>query len=239
MQKKFIDTANYTRLFEGIGKLESLPVDAPRVGLAYGDYGLGKTLSLERIAALKDNIVLLRALQSWSRVAFLKRLCKELGLDDKGHKDTLYNRVVDELLSEDRILVVDELDTMLTGGEMKKVFEMIRDITDETGTIIVFIGMEQSDAKFKRERHYYSRVSVFVKFDPIGINDIEKFCALSDVTIQADLVHYFAKKWPNLRQVRVMLLALEHYCEMNEIKEVNLDIFKRSGVERGAKTKTQ
>lgn len=40
--------------------LKNLPETAPRMGLAFGDFGLGKTVGLERIAA-QENAILLRS----------------------------------------------------------------------------------------------------------------------------------------------------------------------------------
>ena len=70
-------------------------------------------------------------------------------------------------------------------------------------------------------------------FEQIEQSDVEKFCKLSSVKIEPDLIQFFVKKYPNLRQIKVMLLRLENFCDMNEIESVNLAIFKSSGVEHG------
>ena len=234
MKVDFIETENYTTVLEAIQNLKRLPMDAPRIGLAFGNYGLGKTSALERIAAQDDSILLMRAGQTWSKRSALDILCTEFGLDTKGHSPKLFERVRDHLLREEVTIVVDEVDTILKGPKVE-VLEMFRDLHDETGTVVFFIGMEEANAKFKRHRHYYSRIVQKVKFKPIGINDIEKFCQLCEVKIDADLLHYLSKQWPNLREIRVMLLRLEEYCEMNGFVEVDLKTFKGSGVENGIK----
>jgi len=53
------------------------------------------------------------------------------------------------------------------------------------------------------------------------------------VSITPDLISYFTEKYPNLRQIKVMLLRLENFCAINGYEEVNLKLFKESGAEHG------
>jgi len=231
MQEKFIETKNYIKLVEAFSNLDSLPATAPRMGLGFGNFGLGKTFSLENIAA-RENAILLRAAQTWSKSSLLSKLCIELGLDSTGHSPAKYERVLESLLSEPRIIIIDEVDALLK-SDKTSVLEMLRDLHDETQIILFFIGMEEANAKFKRHRHYYSRIVELVVFDQINKLDIEKFCGLSEVEIENDLINFFVKRYPNLRQIKVMLLRLENYCAMNSISRVDLKEFKSSGVEHG------
>lgn len=233
MKESFIETSNYTRLLESFTRLENLPATAPRMGLGYGNFGLGKTFSLERIAARK-NALLLRAAQTWSKKSVLERLCFELGLDTQGGSGRMYERVLDELRREERIIIVDEIDALLR-SEKVTVLELFRDIHDETSTVLYMIGMEEANNKLKRHRHYYSRVVEFVEFKPISRIDVEKYCELSEVKIEPDLVDHFAERYPNLRQIKVLLLRLENECEINGIESVNYKQFKDLGVAHGIK----
>lgn len=233
MKESFIETSNYTRLLESFTRLENLPATAPRMGLGYGNFGLGKTFSLERIAARK-NALLLRAAQTWSKKSVLERLCFELGLDTQGGSGRMYDRILEELRREERIIIVDEIDALLR-SEKVTVLELFRDIHDETSTVLYMIGMEEANSKLKRHRHYYSRVVEFVEFKPISRIDVEKYCELSEVKIEADLIDHFASKYPNLRQIKVLLLRLENECEINGIESVNYKQFKDLGVEHGIK----
>jgi len=231
MREVFIETSNYIKLLESFARLESLPVSAPRIGLGYGSFGLGKTFSLERIAA-KKNAVLLRAAQTWSKRQLLEKLSFELGLDISGGSGRMYERVVEELRRERRIIIIDEIDALLR-GEKVGTLELLRDLHDETGIVLYFIGMEEANAKLKRHRHYYSRIVELVEFKSINEDDVEKFCELCDVKIEADVAAYLAKKYPNLRQIKVLLLRLEKECIVNDIESVNMSIYKELGVEHG------
>jgi len=231
MKEEFIETSNYIKLNEAFQGLKQLPRSAPKMGLGYGNFGLGKTFSLEKIAT-KENAILLRAAQTWTKGSLLSELCEELNLDTSGQASTKYKRVKESLLSEPQIIIIDEIDALLKSTKYD-VLELLRDIHDETGVIVFMIGMEEANAKLKKHRHFYSRIVSFVLFENISRDDITKICALSDVRIEDDLINYFHKKYPNLRQITVLLLRLEKYCELNGIEEVNLSIFKNSGVEYG------
>jgi len=230
MKDLFVQTRNYTKIYEAITRLKSLPITADRMGLAYGNFGLGKSFSLEKIAA-DEGALLLRSDQTWSVSSVLKLLCQELDIDSSGRSNTLFNRVVDALLYEPRLIVIDEIDTLLRGGKYE-VFELFRDIHDKTKNIIFFIGMDEALAKIKRHKHYFSRLTEIVKFMPISKEDIARFCELSEVKIEDDLIEYFTKKYPNLRTIKVFLLRLEEWALFNEKSSINYKDFKDAGVER-------
>lgn len=231
MKEEFVTTSNYSKLFEAMQSLKDLPRTAPKMGLGFGHFGLGKTFGLERIAAV-ENAILLRAAQTWSKTSVLTELCEELGVDTTGHSPIKYRRVLEALLSEPRIIIVDEIDALLRSTKFE-VLEMFRDIHDESGIVVFFVGMEESNRKLKKHKHFYSRIVEFVEFLPICKDDIDKFCELSEVEIEADLLQHFWNKYKNLRQIKVMLLRLEKYCLLNEIEKCDLRTFKSSGAEYG------
>lgn len=231
MKEEFVTTANYSKLFEAMQSLKDLPQTAPKMGLGFGHFGLGKTFGLERIAAV-ENALLLRAAQTWSKTSVLTELCEELGVDTTGHSPIKYKRVLEALINEPRIIIVDEIDALLRSTKFE-VLEMFRDIHDESGVVVFFVGMEESNRKLKKHKHFYSRIVEFVEFVPICKEDIEKFCELSEVLIETDLLQHFWNKYKNLRQIKVMLLRLEKYCLLNEIEKCDLRTFKSSGAEYG------
>jgi len=231
MKETFIETANYIKLSESFARLMNLPTTAPKIGLGYGNFGLGKTFALERITA-KYNAILLRATQTWTKKSMLEYMCLELGADVSGGSSRMYARVIEELRSVKRPIIIDELDTLLRSQKIE-VAELLRDIHDETGVILYLIGMEEAKAKIKRLRHYYSRIVEFVEFKKIDVEDIEKFCELSDkVKIEKELVEYFATSYPNLRQIRVLLINLENIATRQGIKSCDLKTFKTLRVEK-------
>ncbi|WP_320034827.1 AAA family ATPase [Halarcobacter sp.] len=231
MKEDFIETKNYNKMYEGFQNLKRLPRTAPKMGLGFGNFGLGKTFSLEKIAAL-ENAVLLRAVQTWTKSSLLAELCMELNLDASGQAATKYKRVKESLIAEPQIIIIDEIDALLKSTKYE-VLETLRDLHDETGIVLFLVGMEEANRKLKKHRHFYSRIVSFVEFQSICFDDIEKLTKLSEITIEDDLIEYFYHKTPNLRQVKVQLIRLEQFCKMNSIKSVNQKIFKSSGAEYG------
>lgn len=233
MKEEFLETDNYVKLMEAFLNLDSLPSNArERMGLAYGKFGLGKTVGLERIAAKMDAI-LLRTNQTWSIKSFLFDLCSELGIETIGNSHTLYKRVIDKLLREKRMLIIDEIDTLF--GSKFEVLELIRSIHDESKVMIFFVGMGNVHAKFKRYEHYNSRIMEIVNFTGISTQDVEKYCTRCNVKIEPELLDFFFKRYPNLRQLHALLTRIENYCDINGLESINLATFKLSGVEHAIK----
>lgn len=232
MKESFIETSNYIKLSEAFTRLKNLPVTSPKMGLGYGIFGLGKTFSLEKVA-VKYNAVLLRALHTWRPKSMLERLCEEMGLDKSGTSSQLYSRLVEDLRSKRRTIIIDEVDALLPSKNFE-MLEILRDIHDETGVIIFFVGMEESNAKMKRHRHFYSRIFEFVKFKPVVFEDVEKYCkTYSDqVAISADLVEFFSDTYPNLRQIRKLLTDLEIVAKRQGITSCDLEQFKALEIEK-------
>jgi len=230
MKELFVETSNYIKLSEAMSRLESLPMSADRMGLAYGNFGLGKTMSLERVA-YKSDALIIRCDQTWSVNSTLKLLCNELGVDSNGKSSVLLERIKETLLLDSRIIIVDEIDTLLKASKYE-VFELFRDIHDETRCVVFFVGMEQAYAKIRKHRHYFSRLTEIVKFAPIGKEDIKKFCSLCEVKIEDDLIDYFSKRYQNLREIKVFLIRLEEWADLNEVESIGFKEFKSSGVEK-------
>jgi len=230
MVETFIHTNNYSKLSEAFARLGDLPTTAPKMGLGYGNFGLGKTFALEKIAAHK-HAILLRAVPVWSKKSFLEKLCLELSLDVSGGTSRMFDRVIEELLNNPRVLIIDEIDALLSSQKFE-VLETLRGILDQANIVLFLIGMEEANAKLKKNRHFYSRIVEFVEFKNIVIEDIKKFCELSDkVKIEDDLVEYFARKYPNLRQIRVLLIRLENAAKRNTLKTCDLKTFQSLKIE--------
>lgn len=109
---------------------------------------------------------------------------------------------------------------------------MLRDIHDMAKTPIILTGMEQCDKMFKRDTHYYERFSRKVKMGDTTEHDIKQLCLSSDVDIEEDLVEHFFAKYGNFRPVKVLITALEEYCENNDLTSASLTTFKSSEVEK-------
>jgi len=229
MENRFIETDNYIKIFGGMVELDKLPKHSHKMAIVYGRFGLGKTTIIERIA-LDSNAVLVRTLATWSMKTAMQDLCRELGEDEKGSANSLQHRIIDELNNNPRPIIIDEIDTILTSS-MKAILTAIRDIHDKTDVPIIFVGMEESRKHLKKEPHYYSRFVKKIEVFPISKTDIEKYCESSSIDISDDLIAHFLKKYPNLRQIKTLIIRLESYCQVNDYDEANLELLKASEIE--------
>ena len=230
MQHKFIKTTNYINCLEAMKELSRLPRDMEKMGLFYGNAGRGKTLIIEKIA-IDEGAALVRTLGSWTPKQMMIDVCEALELMDTGTTATLQHRIIDELTMSKRILIIDEVDTLFMNGK-KQLLLMLRDIHDLAKTPIILTGMEQCDKMFKRDTHYYERFSRKVKMGDTTKHDIKQLCPNADIKIEDDLVEHFFIKYGNFRPVKVILNALEEYCENNDLQSASLSTFKTSGVEK-------
>ena len=230
MQHKFIQTTNYILCLEAMRELARLPRDMEKMGLFYGNAGRGKSLIIEKLA-IDEGAALVRTLGSWTPKQMFIDICEALEIEDTGTTSTLQHRIIDELTLSKRILIIDEVDTLFMNGK-KQLLLMLRDIHDMAKTPIILTGMEQCDKMFKRDTHYYERFSRKVKMGDTTEHDIQQLCLNADITIEDDLVKHFFVKYGNFRPVKVLLNALEEYCENNDLSSASLNTFKASGVEK-------
>lgn len=230
MQHKFIKTTNYIECYEAMLELRKLPRDMEKMGLFFGPPGRGKTLIIEKLA-IDEGAALVRTLGSWTPKQMMIDICEALEIMDTGTTSTLQHRIIDELTQSKRVLIIDEVDTLFLNGK-KQLLLMLRDIHDMAKTPIILTGMEQCDKMFKKDTHYYERFSRKVKMGETTKHDIEQLCLNADVKIEDDLIEHFFIRYGNFRPVKVLLNALEEYCENNDLQSASLNTFKASGVER-------
>lgn len=229
-ESSFIETENYIKILECVNRVMGLPFSSHKIVLIYGKYGLGKTIGFERIAAQK-NAVFLRALATWRQRPFLLELCMELGLDTTGGASALFLRVVEELRRDPRPIIIDEIDELLVGSK-RDVLEVVRDIHDKVQSVAIFlVGMQSANAKLKRHEHYYDRIIEKIELKQTAAADIKKFCELSDVKIEPDLVAYLAQKYPRLRKLKSLIINLEKLTKLNNLNSCDLETFLDLGVE--------
>lgn len=232
MKHGFVETENFVKMQETIDTLKMLEAesfDSARIALFYGPFGIGKTWAIEKIAINEPkNIVFLRAEEVWTKSYLVKKLGVEFGCERKTIAET-FEALKDVIRVDERIIIVDEVDTLLKAEKMK-LLEMLRDLTDQTSCVLIFIGMENAPLKWEKYGHYFSRVRK-VKMEKTCEKDIKAFCKLCNIEIKKDLVIHFFEKFGNLRLVKREIEEIEEYADLSGLEFMNLELYKEMKIE--------
>lgn len=234
MRDEIVETSNYNRLFEAVVRTRSLPPRVPKLVLAFGKYGISKSVSFERLALALDDVIVVRALATWNRTSCLQDLCEAVGISTTGGMNKLAKDLTLHLKTNPKTILVDEVDFLLR-SDKALIFEIFRDIADQTTCTICYVGMEEADAKFRRHKHHYDRIVEFVQFQALTGDDVRRLCTLSEVKLENDLVEYLVKNYPSARKVTTFIAAIERQVELEDVESVSLKLFKTWSLEDAAK----
>ena len=106
-----------------------------------------------------------------------------------------------------------------------KSIETLRDIHDETGCPIIFIGMGLVHRKLERYKHLYDRFSEILKFETFGANDLSQIISqLSETPFTHDSVEYIHKKYNRFRQIVQLINQMENFAKDNNLTEITKEI---------------
>ena len=149
------------------------------LGLISGKPGLGKTTYASRIAFMRGYIYM-RLESTTNPKSFvtdlLTALYRRFGMGEfipSGTTNNLFKYCL-KLLDDnpETVIVIDEIDYAL---KHERLLGAIRDIVDETLTIIVLVGMQDARNKLAAiNRHYFDRCNYFYEFKKVGKDDIRK-----------------------------------------------------------------
>lgn len=106
-----------------------------------------------------------------------------------------------------------------------KTIETLRDIHDETGCPIIFIGMGLAHRKLERYKHLYDRFSEILKFKTFGVNDLSQIIGqLSEVVFTPDSIEYIYSKYNRFRQIVQLINQMETFAKDNNLTKITKEI---------------
>lgn len=222
MKKGFVQTENYKRLKEAEKAVARR--GAPEAGLVVvqGVYGVGKSELTERWAT-DGGYVFVRAKETWTRRALLDELADRMGLDKRGRNQEVQARIIGKLAVDMVPIIVDEADFLVRSTP--SLLEVLRDITDLTGTMAFLVGMEHFRSKLQRFPHIMSRVAREVTFEPLSLADVQAtVVAKAEVAIGEDLLpELLAQCKGRMRLLLNAISNLEAWASANSWKKVGLE----------------
>ncbi len=224
MNKTFIKTTNVKNFIGLIENLINKPKNIPKMGLVYGEPGLGKSQTALWLACKYDGIYL-RASNLMTGRWLLEEMVKELDEIPRFLTSDNFNIVVKNLKQNPHVIFIDEIDYLMNNY---KSIETLRDIHDETGCPIIFIGMGLAHRKLERYKHLYDRFSEILKFETFGINDLSQIIGqLSEITFTPDAIEYIHSKYNRFRQIVQMINQMETFAKDNNLTKITKEIMEQ------------
>ena len=224
MNKIFVKTTNVKNFIGLVENLMNKPKNIPKMGLVYGDPGLGKSQTALWLACKYDGVYL-RASNLMTGRWLLEEMVKELDEIPRFLSSDNYNVVVKKLKQNSQIIFIDEIDYLMNNY---KTIETLRDIHDETACPIIFIGMGLVHRKLEPYTHLYDRFSEVLKFETFGVNDLSQiFNQLSEVTFTPNAIEYIHSKFNRFRQIVQLINQIETFAKDNNLTEITKEIMEQ------------
>ena len=224
MKKIFVKTQNVKNFIGLVENLINKPKNIPKMGLVYGEPGLGKSQTALWLACKYDGVYL-RASNLMTGRWLLEGMVKELDEIPRFLTSDNFNIVVKKLKKNPQAIFIDEIDYLMNNY---KTIETLRDIHDETNCPIIFIGMGLAHRKLERYKHLYDRFSEILKFETFGVNDIGQIInQLSETPFTSDAVEYIHSKFNRFRQIVQLINQMETFAKDNDLTEITKEIMEQ------------
>ena len=224
MKKIFVKTTNVKNFIGLVENLINKPKNIPKMGLVYGEPGLGKSQTALWLACKYDGIYL-RASNLMTGRWLLEEMVKELDEIPRFLTSDNFNIVVKKLKQNPQVIFIDEIDYLMNNY---KTIETLRDIHDETGCQIIFIGMGLAHRKLERYKHLYDRFSEILKCETFGVDDLSQIIGkLSEITFTPDAIEYIHTKYNRFRQIVQLINQMETFVKDNNLAEINMEVISQ------------
>ena len=224
MNKIFVKTQNVKNFIGLVENLVTKPKNIPKMGLVYGEPGLGKSQTALWLACKYDGIYL-RASNLMTGRWLLEEMVRELDEIPRFLTSDNFNIVVKKLKQNPQIIFIDEIDYLMNNY---KSIETLRDIHDETDCPIIFIGMGLAHRKLERYKHLYDRFLEILKFETFEVNDLSQIITqLSEVTFTPDTIEYIHSKFNRFRQIVQLINQMETFSKDNNLSEINMEVISQ------------
>jgi len=217
MKRVFVKTKNVKGFIGLVENLLSKPANIPKMGLVYGEPGLGKSQTALWSACKYDGVYI-RCNNLMSGRWLLEEMVKELYEIPRYLTSDNFNVCVKKLQQELKVIIIDEIDYLAND---KKCIETLRDIHDKTNCPIIFVGMGLVNKKLERFRHLYDRFSELVKFETFSVSDLNEIISqISEVQFTHKVIELIHTKHNRFRQIIKVINQLETIAKENNLTEI-------------------
>lgn len=208
MKKIFVKTQNVRNFIGLVEALKSKPKNIPKMGLVYGEPGLGKSQTALWLACKYDGIYI-RASNLMTSRWFVEEIVREMDELPRYLTSDNFNVVISKLIQKPKIIFVDEIDYLMNNY---KSVETLRDIHDKTDCPIIFVGMGLA----------------LRKLETFEIEDLSQiFSQLSEIPFTPDSIEYLHKKYNRFRQIVQLISKLETFAKENNLEEITKEVMEQ------------
>ncbi len=197
------------------------PDHLPGMGIFFGPSGFGKTFSAQYAAHL-HRAFYLEVGAFWSVTSFCDALLTQTGLGMSGTIAAKISVIIERLATENRPLIIDEFDHMVTN---KKV-DLVRDIHDKTGIAIIMIGEENLPSKLKRWERFHNRILQWVGAEASTLGDTVALSKIycPDLKIDQDVLEALTKASGNrARRICTNLEQVRQTAKRSGLEHISAD----------------
>lgn len=146
---------------------------AEKLLVLYGHAGYGKTTACGYVAN-RYRAYRVECCSHWTRKALLAAILHEMGIPAANSIAERFDQVVEQLGKSGRPLIIDEADHLVRNS----CIEMVRDIHDKSGNLVLLVGEERLPKKLERWERVHSRVLEFIAAQPADESDIHHLSRL-------------------------------------------------------------
>lgn len=229
MHKLFVKTRNVKNFIGLMNNLIDKSNEVPKMGLIYGDPGLGKTQTAVWWAT-KNDAVYVRAQNKMTCRWLLEKIVYELGESPSRKMADLIEQCITHLRLKPQVIIIDEVDYLIN---RHRIVETLRDLHDLTGVPIVLIGMQEAKTKLGKYRHLYDRISEIIEFKPFSKDDMDVIVEeLSEIKITDEAKEIFFEKTNRFRQVIKGISLLENLAKTNGLTKIDVKQVKGLTIEK-------
>lgn len=244
MKKGFVPTENFRRLREAEKLVARRGAREAGLVIVMGKFGIGKSELTARWAS-DSNYVFVRAKSTWTKRGLLDQLAEAMGLPTNGRALDVQSRIIAKMAVDMVPLIIDEADFLVT-RDSAALLEVLRDITDLTGTMCFLVAMDRFVSKLTRYGHIMSRVARVVHLQPLSVDDVRAtVAAKAEVAMDAQVVEMIHQQSDGrMRLVLNAIANIEQWARANSWQQVTPELLRgrtlcaeldsRSAMTRGA-----
>ena len=237
MKNVFVETENVQAFRTMMDTARGVRLGQPGIFVVTGRAGRGKTETCKWYCAQHEDVVYVSYIGIWTPLSMLQDICWELAQYRPSRSKAAFEVIRESMEEERKVIVIDEADRMTI-----KMLDLVRDLNNQIGCSIVFVGEEPLTAKLSKSRRLCSRIRQRLAFAPVSQADIAQFYRMAlGVEVEPEALVLLAKACEgDFRPALVDAYAAEVILRNNKLSVITkqvaeLAISQRLGGKNGKK----